>query len=289
MQTNKQRNKQRVGLDVVSGLVSSGHAVSLVHDPHVPAEGLHPLEGLATVGAHEVLALGVDGLVSVERAGGDERLPADVASVGPLAGVRPDVRGQVRAVAEALLAHGAAVGLVLGLLALAVVVVVVVVVVIDDAAVDGRVEGQRGILQAAPQAGRGRDEVFHVRLEVVELLGVLVLVLLLRLLVHPEVPVAPLLLLLLHRVLLLHPAAALLLVLLPLTVLGLRGERLMLLRRGWLVMRVMVMLLQPGFQAPFQAGPWVVRQVHNNTTTRFDSDTRMVSFEADAVLNTNLI
>lgn len=217
------------------------------------AERLHPLEGLATVGAHEVLALGVDGLVSVERTGGDEGLPADVASVGPLAGVRPDVRGQVRAVAEALLAHRAAVGLIFRLLTLAVVVVVVIVVVlmvvVDDAAVDGRVERQLGFLQAAPQTGRGRDEVLHVRLEVVELLGVLVLFRLL-LLVHPEVPVAPLLLLLLHRVVLLHPAAALLLPLLPLTMLGLRGERLML-RRGWLVMGVMVMLLQPGFYAPF--------------------------------------
>lgn len=225
----------------------------------MPAERLHPLEGLATVGAHEVLALGVDGLMSVQRAGGDEGLPADVASVGPLAGVRPDVRGQVRAVAEALLAHGAAVGLVFRLIALTVVVVVVEMVVIEDAAVDGRVEGQLGFLQAAPQTGRGRDEVFHVRLEVVELLGVLVLFrLLLR--VHPEVPVAPLLLLLLHRVVLLHPAAALLLPLLPLTMLGLRGERLML-RRGWLVMGVVVMLLQPGFQAPFQAGPWIVTQI----------------------------
>lgn len=141
------------------------------------------------------------------------------------------------------------------------------------------------------QAGHAL-RVGHVRLLLAALVGlrlVLVLLLLLRLLVHPEVPVAPLLLLLLHRVLLLHPAAALLLVLLPLTVLGLRGERLMLLRRGWLVMRVMVMLLQPGFQAPFQAGPWIVPQIHNNKTTRFDSDTRMVSFEADAVLNTNLI
>lgn len=139
------------------GCASSGHAVSLVHHPHVPAEWLHPLEGLATVGAHEVLALGVDSLVSVQRAGGDEGLPADVASVGPLAGVRPDVRRQVRAVAEALLAHGAAVGLVFRLVAVVMVVVVVVVVkvvvvkvVVDDAAVDGRVEGQLGFLQATP-------------------------------------------------------------------------------------------------------------------------------------------
>lgn len=227
----------------------------------MPAERLHPLEGLATVRAHEVLALSVDGLMSIQRAGGDEGLPADVASVGPLAGVGPDVRGQVRAVAETLLAHGAAVGLVFGLIALAVVVVVVVVVmvVVNDAAVDGRVKGQLGFLQAAPQTGRGRDEVFHVRLEVVKLLGVLVLFRL-RLLVYPEVRVAPLLLLFLHRVVLLHPTAALLLPLFPLTMLGLRGERLML-RRGWLVMRVMVMLLQPGFQAPFEAGPWIVTQI----------------------------
>lgn len=233
----------------------------------MPAKRLHPFEGLATVGAHKVLALSVDGLMSVQRAGGDEGLPADVASVGPLAGVRPDVRGQVRAVAEALFAHGAAVGLVFGLLALAVVVVVVMmVVVVDDAAVDGRVERQLGFLKAAPQTGRGRDEVFHVRLEVVELLGVLVLFRLL-LLVHPKVPVGSLLLLLLHRVVLLHPAAALLLPLVSLTMLGLRGERLML-RWGWLVMGVMVMLLQPGFQASFQAGPWIVFQIQQLNLVR---------------------
>lgn len=267
MPTSERSNEQtQIGLERDLGCASSRHAVPLVHHSHVPAERLHPLEGLATVGAHEVLALGVDGLVPVQRARGDEGLSADVASVGPLARVRPDVRGQVRAVAEALLAHGAAVGLVFGLVALAVLVVVVVVVavvvevVVEDAAVDGRVEGQLRFLQAAPQTGRGRDEVFHVRLEVVQLLGVLVLFRL-RLLVHPEVPVAPLLLLLLHRVVLLHPAAALLLPsLVSLTMLGLSGERLML-RWGWLVMGVEVMLLQPGFQASFQAGSWIVTQI----------------------------
>lgn len=134
---------------------SCGHAVPLVHNSHMSAQRLHPLERFATVRAHEVFPLRVDGLVSVQSAGRDERLSADLAPVRPLPRVRPDVRRQVRAVAEALLAHGAAVGLVFALLA-AVVVVVVVAVAVDD------VERQRGLLQAAPQAGRRRDEVFHV-------------------------------------------------------------------------------------------------------------------------------
>lgn len=97
---------------------------SFMHTPNVSAERLHPLKGFATVITDEALALAVDGLVPVQRAGGDERFPADVTPVRPLARVRPDVSRQVGAVAEALLAHGAAVRPLSALLAVAVVAAV---------------------------------------------------------------------------------------------------------------------------------------------------------------------
>lgn len=97
-----------------------------MHAPHVSAQRLHPFEGFAAAVAHEALPLSVDGLVSVQGARRDEGLLARLAHVGPLPRVGPDVGGQVGAVAEALLAHGADVGLVSALLAAAAVVVAVV-------------------------------------------------------------------------------------------------------------------------------------------------------------------
>jgi len=164
------------------------HVLPLVNTPHVPAQRLHPLEGFTTIITDELFPLGVDRLVSVQRARGDEGLPADVTSVRPLPGVCPDVSREVGAVTEALLADGAAVGLLFALLAVVVVV---------------GVEEQAGVRQAALQAGRRRDEVFDVGLEALELLHVVT---------GPEVPVALQVLLLLHlrglRVLLLHAVAA---------------------------------------------------------------------------------
>lgn len=67
------------------------HILPLVHASYVPAQRLHPFEGFATVVAHKVFPLGVNGLVSVQSAGGDESLSADFTSVRPLSGVCPDV------------------------------------------------------------------------------------------------------------------------------------------------------------------------------------------------------
>ncbi len=173
-----------------------------MHTSHVPAEGLHPLEGFTTVITDKVFPLSVDRLVSVQSARCDESLPAYFTPVRPLSCVCPDVSCQVGAVTEALFADGAAVGLLFALLAGSAVAAVVVV----------GVEGQGGVLQAAPQTGRRRDEVFDVRFQAFQLL---------RVVAHPEIPVA-LLLLLLHLrglwVLLLHAAAPILL-----TVMGLRS------------------------------------------------------------------
>lgn len=117
-----------------------------MHASNVSAKRLHPLKGFATVITDEALALGVDGLVPVQRAGGDEGFPADVTSVRPFARVRPDVCRQVGAVAETLLAHGAAVRPLPALVAVAVVAAV-------------GVEGQSGVLQAP---GGRRHEAFNV-------------------------------------------------------------------------------------------------------------------------------
>lgn len=155
-----------------------------MYTPHVPAEGLHPFEGLSTVIAYEVFALGVYSLVSVQRAGGDEGFPTDVTSVGSLPRVRPDVRRQVRAVAEALLAHRAAVGPVFVFLAVVLVGVKGQHMTTDYAAAF-QIGGDEG----------GRDEILDVRVQPVQLLPLL-LVLLLAV-AHPEVSVRLLLLLLL--------------------------------------------------------------------------------------------
>jgi len=176
-----------------------------VYTPHVPAEGLHPFEGLSTVIAYEVFALGVYSLVSVQRAGGDEGFSTYVTSVGSLPRVRPDVRRQVRAVAEALLAHRAAVGPVFVFLAVVLVGVKGQHMTTDYAAAF-QIGGDEG----------GRDEILDVRVQPVQLLPLLPLLLLLAV-AHPEVSVRLLLLLLLLDLLrgglrvlgpLLHAAAA---------------------------------------------------------------------------------
>lgn len=129
-----------------------------MHTSYVPAKRLHPFEGFPTVITDKVFPFSVDRLVSVQSACCDKSLSAYFTSVRPLSCVCPDVSGEVGAVAEALLANGAAVGLLFTLLAVA------------DAVVG--VEGQRGVLQAVPQAGGGRDEVFDVRLQALQLLGI---------------------------------------------------------------------------------------------------------------------
>lgn len=130
-------NMNLVDISVISE--SYRHILSLVHTSHVPAEGLHPFEGFATVVTDKVFPFSVDRLVSVQSARCDKSLPAYFTSVGPLPCVCPDVSCQVGAVTEALFADRAAVGLLFTLLARSVVVVVV------------GVEGQGGVLQAAPQ------------------------------------------------------------------------------------------------------------------------------------------
>lgn len=191
----------RAQCECAAACVSYGHVLPLVNTSHVSAKRLHPFEGLATVVTHKVFPLRVDGLVSVQSARRDEGLSAYFTPVRPLARVRPDVSSEVGAVAEALLAHRAAVGFFFALLA---------AVVDDDVVVIG-VEGQGGGLHAGFQTGGRRDEVLDVRLEAFELLVVVT---------YPEVSVALLLLLLdlrRLRVLLVHAAALVLL-----TVLGLR-------------------------------------------------------------------
>lgn len=182
----------------------------------------------------------MDRLVPVEGARCDERLPAYVTPVRPLARVRPDVRREVGAVAEALLAHGAAVGFLFALLAVVARVV--------------RLEEQRGLLQAAPRAGRRQDEVFDVGFEAVELL--------LRVVAVPEIPVGLELLLLLHLwgvwVLLIHAGAPVLLAVLRLGRLRRRHCRMELLlgrrRRRWWRRVVMGELLQLDSEASLQPG-----------------------------------
>lgn len=168
--------------------------ISFMHTSYVTAKRLHPFKGFAAIIANEAFPLGVDGLVPVERARRDERLSAYFTPVRPFARVRPDVSCEVGAVAETLLAHGAAVRPLFILLA-----------VVQVAGV----EGQTGLLQAAPQPRRRWHKVFNVWIQVVQMLVFAVM--------HPEIPVAPLLLLLDHRglwMLLLHAAAALVLLLL---------------------------------------------------------------------------
>lgn len=76
------------------------------------AKRLHPLEGFPTVTTHKRLPLSVDSLVSVQSTGCYKGFPADLTSVGSFPCVCPDVSCQVVTVTEALLTHGAAVGLV---------------------------------------------------------------------------------------------------------------------------------------------------------------------------------
>ncbi len=113
-------------LDIQSD--SYRQAVSLVYTSHVPAERLHPFKGFTAVIADKLFPLSVDGLVSVQSAGGDKSLPAYFTDVRPLSRVCPDMSCEVGAVTEALLAHRAAIRLVFALLVVVIVVVLVVVV-----------------------------------------------------------------------------------------------------------------------------------------------------------------
>lgn len=223
-----------------------------MHTSDVPAKRLHPFKGFAAIIANEAFPLGVDRLVPVERACCDKSLSAYFTPVRSFASVCPDMSCQVGTVAEALLAHGAAVRLLLVLLAVA---------VVDVAGV----ERQTGLLQAAPQTRRRWHKVFNVRLQVVQMLPLVV--------VHPEIPVAHLVLLLDHRglwMLLLHTAAApLLLLFVVLTVSGVLGRsycRKWLMvslfrrrRRRWLMKVSRAMLLV--WEAVLQPWLWVEDQI----------------------------
>lgn len=158
-----------------------------MYTPHVPAKGLHPFERLSTVITYKVFPFGVYSLVSVQRACGDEGLSTYITSVRSLPGVRPDVRREVGTVAETFFTNRAAIGPVFVFLAVVLV----------------GVKRQHGVLQVTFETGRGRDEIFDVRVQPVQLLLVVA---------HPEIPVRLLLFLFdllrgLMVVLLLHTAA----------------------------------------------------------------------------------
>ena len=158
-----------------------------MYTPHVPAKGLHPFERLSTVITYKVFPFGVYSLVSVQRACGYKGFSTYITSVRSLPCVCPDVRGQVGAVAETFFTHRTTIRPVFVFLAVVLV----------------GVERQHGILEIIFQTGGGRDKIFDVRIQPVQLLLVGA---------HPELSMRCLLLLLLDqqrrlRLLLLHTAA----------------------------------------------------------------------------------